>query len=192
MSKALLVVDMQNDFCPGGNLPVAGGDKVVPVLNSYISFFKEKNLPVFASRDWHPEKTKHFQNEGGKWPSHCIQGSQGAQFHSGLDLFDGIIVISKGSDSDSDGYSALEGISQAGENFLDILFKLKIRELYVGGLATDFCVKHTVLEALEKGFKVNLLVDAIRGVDPKGAEATKKEMFAKGAKAATLEQLSRL
>ncbi len=190
MSKALVIVDVQNDFCPGGSLAVSEGDKVVPVLNGYIDFFKKNNLPIFASRDWHPEKTKHFQSEGGNWPSHCVEGSPGAEFYPGLNLPQEAIIISKGGDPQSEGYSVFEGVSQKGESFADLLAKLGVKELFVGGLATDFCVKHTVINALEKKFEVKLLIDAIRGVDLGASEKAIADMLAKGAKTITFEHLS--
>ncbi len=186
MSRALLIVDVQNDFCPDGNLSVPEGDKVISVLNNYIDIFKNKELPIFASRDWHPEETKHFKHGGGNWPKHCIQNTEGAKFHPGLNLPDEAIIISKGMDSQSEGYSVFEGKSQQGESFQDILARLGVEELYIGGLATDFCVKHTALEALKRGFKARLLVDAIKGVDPEGAKAAEAEMIAKGAEATTI------
>ncbi len=190
MAKALLIVDVQNDFCPGGALAVPGGDEVVSVLNSYINIFSQNGLPVIASRDWHPQKTIHFRESGGGWPKHCLAGTPGAEFHPDLELPQNVIIISKGLSSQAEGYSVFDGESEDGRVFLDLLRKLGVGQLYVGGLATDFCVKHTVIDALKLGFKVNLLTDAIKGVDPENAKAAEVEMLAKGAKAVVLGQLS--
>ncbi len=187
MEKALVIIDVQNDFCPGGKLPVPQGDEVVDVLNSYIEIFKAKNLPIFASRDWHPQQTKHFKEFDGNWPKHCLQNTEGAEFHPNLNLPEDTIVLSKGMDPESEGYSAFEGKNKEGKNFQDLLKKKKVKKLYIGGLATDFCVKHTVLEALKRGFQVQLLTDAVRGVDPEKSEEIEKEMIEKGAEKMTLE-----
>jgi nicotinamidase/pyrazinamidase len=190
MKKALLIIDLQNDFCFGGKLPVPGGDKVIGPLNGYIQIFQAKGLPVFASRDWHPEKTKHFKDSGGDWPKHCIQHTKGAEFHSSLSLPESAVILSAGMDPESEGYSAFEGKSQNGKRFQEVLEEQNIQKLYIGGLATEFCVKHTVLEALSRGFKVQLLVDAIAGIDSGQAKKAKEEMIAKGAEKMTLDELS--
>jgi len=178
--QALLIVDVQNDFCPGGQLPVPEGDKIVRVLNRYITHFIARGLSILASRDWHPTQTAHFQQFGGPWPQHCVQGTLGAQFHPGLSLTDNAIIISKGMQPDQDSYSAFLGQDSRGRALLDILKDLQITELYIGGLATDFCVKHSVLDALANGLKVKLLVDAIRGIDAQNIQAAHKEMRAAG------------
>jgi len=106
--SALLIVDVQNDFCPGGALPVPHGDRVVPVLNRYVGDAVEHGMPVYASRDWHPAVTRHFKEYGGEWPPHCVQNTDGGRFHADLQLPDSAIVVSKGQDPDKPGYSALE------------------------------------------------------------------------------------
>ncbi len=157
--RALVVVDVQNDFCPGGALPVPDGDEVIPPLNRLIEDFLGKGEPVFKSRDWHPAKTRHFAAYGGTWPIHCIQGTKGAQFHP--DLIDDIHIriISKGL-GDEDSYSAFDGTDLALQ-----LERLNVKEVWVGGLATDYCVKNTVLDALKYGLRVKVLQDAVRAVD---------------------------
>jgi len=190
--KALLVVDVQNDFCPGGKLAVPEGDKVVAVLNKYIMLFAERKLPVFASRDWHPFKTGHFRQYGGKWPEHCVQTTGGARFHPHLHLPGCTIVISKGMDPDKDSYSAFMGEDSGGRSFSSVLDALAVGELFIGGLATDYCVRHSVLDALAKGFKVKLLVDAVKGVDEKESAQAIEEMTASGAEAITFGQASRI
>src|SRR5256714_4838962 len=158
--KALIVVDVQNDFCPDGPLAVAHGDEVVAPLNKLMKEFLDRGEPVYKTRDWHPEKTKHFAAYGGIWPVHCVQGTRGAEFHP--DLLDDprITIISKGIDESADGYSGFDGTSLA-----QLLREDRIAEVWVGGLATDYCVKHTVLDALREGFKVNALAHAMRAVN---------------------------
>jgi len=157
--RALIVVDVQNDFCPGGTLAVANGDDVVPPLNKLIAEFLERGEPVFKSRDWHPAATKHFAAYGGTWPPHCVQNTKGAEFHPGLLDDIHIRIVSKGL-GDTDCYSAFD------ETDLDLqLRRLGIEELWIGGLATDYCVKSTVIDALQKGYKVKALKDAMRAVD---------------------------
>jgi len=188
---ALLVVDVQLDFCPGGALAVSAGDSVVPVLNRYISLFWKRGSPIFASRDWHPALSTHFREYGGSWPAHCVQGSQGAQFHPELLLPDGTIVISKGMTRWDEGYSALQGVTENGTPLPMLLRYMATDRLYVGGLATDYCVKESVLEGLREGFAVTLLADAIRAVDlkPGDGETALREMLSAGATLATFETI---
>lgn len=182
-NDALVVVDVQNDFCPGGALPVAGGDKVVPVLNRYIGKFQAGKLPIVATRDWHPEKTTHFKAFGGVWPSHCVQGTGGAEFHRALNLPSDAVIVSKGAAPDEDSYSGFQGRDERGVKLSDLLRRFGVERLFVGGLATDYCVKHTVLDGLKEGFKVVLLEDAIRGVNlqPGDSERAIAEMVQAGA-----------
>jgi nicotinamidase/pyrazinamidase len=162
---ALLIVDVQNDFCPEGSLAVSCGDRVVEPLSRAAGSFAVAGLPVLASRDWHPPLTRHFKEYGGAWPPHCIQETTGAAFHPALCLPEGTLVISKGSDPDSDSYSAFDGQSADGTSLAEILAALQVRHLYVGGLATDYCVRSSVLDARKAGLEVTVLVDAIAGVD---------------------------
>lgn len=189
--SALLIVDVQNDFCPGGSLPVAGGDEVVPVLNGYATLFTAKGLPVFASRDWHPADSAHFRVNGGLWPVHCVRGSAGARFHPGLELPEGVVVVSKGMARDDEGYSSFDGVDENGTPLADRLHEEGVERIYVGGLATDYCVKQTVLDGLAGGFAVTVLVDAVRGVDlePGDADEAVMEMVKAGAVLATRECL---
>lgn len=182
-NSALIIVDVQNDFCPGGSLPVSEGDQVVPVLNRYIDIFIASGLPIFASRDWHPEKTSHFKNYGGIWPVHCVQQSSGAAFHPDLRLPPEAVVISKGMDPTKDDYSAFQAVDKTGRPLPAILKEMGISRIYVGGLATDYCVKATVLEGLKAGLTVILLRDASRGVDlqPGDSEKAVDEMRKSGA-----------
>lgn len=170
---ALLLVDVQNDFCPGGALPVPDGNKVVAPLNRAAACFASAGLAVVASRDWHPAVTAHFREFGGAWLSHCVQGSSGAAFHPALHLPDATVVISKGLSPDSDSYSAFDGQSEDGVSLIDILSGLNIRTIYVGGLATDYCVRASVLDARKAGLEVTVLTDAIAGVDVTSGDSEK-------------------
>src|SRR5258706_9674366 len=160
--RALIVVDVQNDFCPGGSLAVANGDEVVAPLNKLIEEFLARGEPVFKTRDWHPARAKHFAIYGGVWPVHCVQNTPGAQFHADLSDDPRITIISKGIDEGADGYSGFDGT-----NLGQILRDQGVKEVLVGGLATDYCVKHTVLDALREGFEVKALADAMRAVSVK-------------------------
>lgn len=173
---ALLIVDVQNDFCPGGALAVEDGDRVIPVLNEAIKAAREAGVPVIASRDWHPEGHCSFEAQGGPWPEHCVQDSRGAAFHPDLALPDDAEIVSKGQSLERDQYSALDGTG-LGER----LRERGIRRLWIGGLAQDVCVHATVMDALSEGFEVRLIRDATRPVDPdKGADVL-KEMEDRGA-----------
>ena len=182
--SALLVIDVQNDFCPGGALAVPQGDRVVPALNRHIAEAIGAGSPVYASRDWHPPVTRHFKAYGGEWPAHCVQGSAGAAFHQELKLPASTIVITKGEDPDRPGYSAFEGKTSDGRSLLDDLRARQVEHLVVGGLATDYCVKHSVLDALRYGFDVRVLEDAIAGVNLRPDDSTRAlaEMRAAGAR----------
>jgi len=182
--RALLIVDVQNDFCPGGSLGVPEGDKIIPAINKYIKVFSSKKLPIFATRDWHPVRTKHFKDFGGVWPVHCIQNTQGSAFHSKLKLPKGAIFLYKGMDPEKDSYSAFQAEELNGTGFLHLLKLLKVNELYICGLATDYCVRFSALDALKHGVKVKVLIDAIKGVDLKEGDSQKaiKEIIRKGAK----------
>ena len=175
--RALIVVDVQNDFCPGGSLAVGRGDEVVAPLNRLIEEFLGRGEPVYKSRDWHPPRTKHFADYGGTWPVHCVQGTRGAEFHK--DLLDDprVQVVSKGT-GDENSYSAFDGTTLAED-----LRRQGVREVWVGGLATDYCVKNTVLDALREGFSVRAVSDAMRAVNlrPGDGQLALEEMRAAGA-----------
>lgn len=182
--QALIVVDVQNDFCPGGALAVARGDEVVAPLNELIDEFLENGDPVYKSRDWHPPTTKHFEAYGGTWPVHCVQNTKGAEFHPQLRDDPRIRVISKGL-GDTDCYSAFDETDLATQ-----LRQRGVQEVLVGGLATDYCVKNTVIDALKHGFKVKALENAMRPVDvnPGDGERAIQEMEAAGAQIVTTEK----
>ncbi|MFQ5790081.1 MAG: nicotinamidase [Acidobacteriota bacterium] len=188
---ALVIVDVQNDFCEGGTLAVPRGDEVVDVLNEYAKLFSRLGLPIYASRDWHPERTTHFKPFGGVWPPHCVAGTRGAEFHPRLRLPEGTMVISKGASENEDAYSAFQASAQDGTLLEESLRRQGVCQLYVGGLATDYCVKSTVLDALGKGFQVTILSDAVRGVDLKPGDSRRavEEMKQRGAGTTTLKAM---
>jgi len=165
--RGLLVVDVQNDFCPGGALAVSNGDKVVPVINGIIDRFDV----VVASKDWHPAQTVHFS----KWPPHCVQETPGAQFHQELAISKIDQIAIKGTGDRDDGYSAYEATNIDLEQYL----KTKgVDELFVAGLATDYCVRATALDAVKKGFKTSVIVDGVAAVNlrPGDGESALEEM----------------
>ena len=189
MKDALLIVDVQNDFCPGGALAVAEGHAVVPLLNQYMERASAAGIPIFASRDWHPAQTAHFREFGGQWPPHCVQGTSGAEFHPGLRLPEETVIVSKGMNPVDEGYSLFEGKLEDGRDALTALRELGVTRVHVGGLATDYCVRATTLDALAARFDVFLLEDAIRAVEvqPGDDERAITEMREAGAVSETLE-----
>jgi nicotinamidase/pyrazinamidase len=180
---ALLIVDVQNDFCPGGALAVPDGDRVAAALNRHIIDAVASGATIYASRDWHPATTGHFQPYGGEWPVHCVQNTAGARFHPELHLPSSTIIVTKGEHRDRAGYSAFEGHTPEGVALLADLRRRQIRHLYVGGLATDYCVRHSVIDALAAGLEVTVLKDAIAGVDVRPDDSARAiaEMRAAGA-----------
>ncbi len=179
---ALLVVDVQNDFCPGGALAVPDGDAILPSVNRTIELFVRRGFPVLATRDWHPAVTKHFKGYGGAWPPHCVQGTKGARFHPKLELPKDVLILSKGMDPDQDSYSGFQALSPAGRDLESVIRDLGVDELCVCGLATDYCVRATALDAARRGFRVHVLEDAIKGVDlkPGDSEVAIQEMRSAG------------
>jgi nicotinamidase/pyrazinamidase len=188
-NDALIIVDVQNDFIPGGALPVPAGDQVVPVLNEYIKLFKKAAAEIFATRDWHPPNHVSFKEYGGIWPAHCIQQSEGAKFHPDLKLPADTTVISKAMNPSKESYSAFDGTELA-----DNLKTRDIRRIFVGGLATDYCVKNTVLDAIKLCLETVLLLDAVQGINLKPGDAEKAidEMSLNGAEKITLTDLPEL
>lgn len=179
----LLVTDIQNDFLPGGSLAVAGGDAVIPALNRYIDAFVARGLPVFATRDWHPPGHCSFTARGGPWPVHCVQDTHGAAFASALALPAGTTLISKASSPDEEAYSSFHGTD------LDRRLRAAgISRLFVGGLATDYCILNTVRDARRLGYEVCVLADAIRAVEvvPGDGARAEAEMQALGARGVRL------
>ena len=174
---ALFLVDVQVDFCPGGALPVEEGDRIVPVLNAWIDRVGEQEIPVYASRDWHPVGHVSFKDQGGDWPPHCIQDSDGARFHPDLRLPKQTVKITKGVRFDKDQNSAFDETGLARR-----LARDAVKRLWVGGLALDVCVLATVLDARRAGYEVLLLKDGTRPVSLQGGREALKRVQAAGAK----------
>ena len=184
---ALLVVDVQNDFLPGGSLAVPHGDEVIPPLNHCLALFGARKLPVYASRDWHPVDHCSFRARGGPWPPHCMANTDGAMFAQNLRLPRDVVVISKADTADKDAYSAF------GSTDLALCLKAAaVRRLFVGGLATDYCVLNTVKDAVALGYPVVLLTDAVRAVEvsPGDGDRALDEMRKLGARLAASRELS--
>ncbi len=169
---ALIIVDVQNDFLPGGALGVPGGNAVIEPLNRCILAFERCGLPIFATRDWHPAEHCSFQSNGGPWPEHCVAGTLGARFAAGLILSPSARIVSKAMTPQSEAYSGFQGTDLAAQ-----LACAGCRRVFIGGLATDYCVRATALDARSAGLEVIVLEDAIRAVDVKagdGAQALKE------------------
>jgi nicotinamidase/pyrazinamidase len=179
--SALLIVDVQNDFCPGGALAVPDGDRVVPVLNRYIQEALASGIPIYATRDWHPPNTNHFQAFGGEWPVHCVQQTAGARFHPDLHLPPSTIIVTKGEQVDRPGYSAFDGRTPDGTPLSTDLARRHVTHLLVGGLATDYCVKHSVLDARAAGLTVTVLEEAIAGVNLRAGDSERALAEMRGA-----------
>ncbi len=179
---ALLVVDVQNDFCPGGALGVPEGDRIIPRINRTIELFRRRGLPILATRDWHPRVTKHFKEFGGAWPPHCIQGTKGARFHPKLELPKDAVILSKGMDPEQDSYSGFQALNAQGRDLESVVRDRGVDEIFLCGLATDYCVRATALDAVRRGIRVRVLQDAVRGVDlkPGDSKAAVQEMRAAG------------
>jgi nicotinamidase/pyrazinamidase len=171
--EALIIVDVQNDFCPGGALAVAGGDEVVAPLNELA---RNSGL-VVATRDWHARDHSSFRDHGGPWPVHCVAASAGAALHPDLDRCAIDIVLDKGRAPDLAGYSAFEKTGLAA-----LLRERGITRLHIGGLALDYCVRHTALDARRLGFEVVLHLAATRAVEARAgdAERTRAQLAAAG------------
>ncbi len=175
---SLIVIDVQNDFLPGGMLAIAEGDQVIAPLNRCMAIFQARGLPVFATRDWHPANHCSFRSQGGPWPAHCVQGTPGAAFSPTLEVPVSARMISKATNPARENYSDFEGTD------LDMQLRaLGVTRVFVGGLATDYCVLNTVRDGLKLGYQVYLLVDAIRAVnvDPDDGDKAIAEMVALGA-----------
>jgi nicotinamidase/pyrazinamidase len=183
---ALIVVDVQRDFLPGGSLAVPDGDAVISILNRYLQRFQVAGLPIVATRDWHPPDHSSFAGEGGSWPAHCVQGSRGAEFPEQLQLPQEAALVSKATKRDADAYSGFEGT-----NLRQYLQEAAVRRVFIGGLATDYCVLATVKDAVDVGLEVVVLGDAIRAVnvEPGDGERALDEMRSVGARIIELAEL---
>ncbi len=179
---ALIVVDVQRDFLPGGALGVPAGDKVIAPLNRAVGVFERAGLPIFYSRDWHPANHMSFKAQGGPWPRHCVAGTEGAAFAPTLRVPANAALISKATTAERDAYSAFQDTTLASQ-----LRAAGVRRVFVGGLATDYCVKATVLDAKREGFDVKVLRDAVRAVEvqPGDGERALQEMLQSGAQLTT-------
>jgi nicotinamidase/pyrazinamidase len=176
---ALIVVDVQRDFCPGGALPVSKGDEIIEPTNRLVAHFEREGLPIFFTRDWHPADHCSFKPQGGRWPPHCVRNTPGAEFDPSLQVPKDAILINKGTKKDTEAYSGFQGTALS-ERLMDF----GVRELYVAGLATDYCVKNTVLDGLSSGYGVNVVSDCVRGVNvrPTDSASAFRTMLAAGAK----------
>ncbi len=184
--KALILVDIQKDFCPGGALAVTEGDAVVTPANSLMGKFETAGLPVFLTRDWHPVNHSSFKENGGIWPTHCVAETEGAAFHDDLKITEHAVIISKATEADTDAYSGFQGTGLA-----ERLRSLKITDTIILGLATDYCVRNTVLDALKEGFSVTVINEGIRAVDVEAGDGEKAiaEMKKAGAKFVSIDKL---
>lgn len=183
---ALLVIDIQNDFLSEGSLPVPEGNQIIPVLNRYISLFQKQRLPIFMTRDWHPPDHHSFISHGGPWPEHCIAESKGSAFPENLLVPSEALIFSTGTEVDKNGYSGFENAL-----FNRQLKTAHVHRLFIGGLATDYCVLYTVLDALKYNYQVLLLKDAIRAVNVHSDDGSKAErkMISQGAIPIVLEMI---
>jgi nicotinamidase/pyrazinamidase len=173
----LLVIDVQNDFCPGGALPIEEGDRVVAAINPWIAAARERSLPIYLSRDWHPAGHPSFRTSGGLWPGHCIQNSSGAEFHPSLRVPEEAVIVTKGVRFDQNQLSAFDQTGLAARLRAD-----GVERLWVAGLALDVCVLETVLDARREGFEVCVLLEACRAVSPEGGAKARAKMCQAGAK----------
>jgi nicotinamidase/pyrazinamidase len=180
---ALIAVHVQNDFVPGGRLPVSEGDAVIPVMNRWIARFHALGLPIVATRDWHPANHCSFVEQGGPWPPHCVAGSPGAAFHPQLVLPADAVVVSQATDPAHEAYSGFQG-TDLGER----LRAMGVTRLFIGGLATDYCVRETVLDARKEGFDVVLLEDAVRAVEVQRGDGARALEAMRAAGARTLRE----
>jgi nicotinamidase/pyrazinamidase len=180
----LIIADIQKDFLPGGALPVKEGDLIVPALNEYGKIFSKVNAKIVASRDWHPQNHASFTDQGGPWPPHCIQETDGAAFSSDLKLPKGTIIVSKATDPNKEAYSVFDG-TDLGEQ----LISQGTKRIFIGGLATDYCIVTSVLDARKMGLDVVVLADATRGINvkPDDVDRAFEKMRLSGAIPATLE-----
>ena len=175
-NDAVIVVDIQNDFCPGGALPVPEGDRVIPVINRWIDQAERVGATIVLTRDWHPANHCSFETEGGPWPVHCVQRTPGAEYHPDLRTPQSAIYVDKATDPARENFSDFTGTA-LGEQ----LRRKGVQRLFVGGLALEYCVRATVLEGLTEGFEVHLLLPATRSVKEGDGQRAVDEMRAAGA-----------
>ena len=190
-ASALLIVDMQKDFCAGGALPVSRANQLIPVLNLYVDVFLQASQRIYAARVWHPTHSRKFLTAGGPWPVHAVRQTDGAGFHPELKLPEDALVISKGQGEHDTGYSCFEGTTESGVTFLEVLKRDTVEELFVGGVMTDYSIRATVLDARARRVTVTVLLDAIRGLQQHAddVEDALREMEFAGAGFATLQTI---
>jgi nicotinamidase/pyrazinamidase len=183
---ALVVVDVQRDFCPGGALPVPGGDEVIPLINRLVPYFGR----WIYTRDWHPAGHASFSGSpeyrDGTWPPHCVQGTPGADWCDALEVPEDAILVNKGENPGQEAYS---GFRAGCLDLAQYLRELDAERLFITGLATEYCVRQTALDARAAGFIVYLVEDAVRGITEKGADQALKEMEEAGVIRVTSDQL---
>jgi nicotinamidase/pyrazinamidase len=184
---ALLIADVQNDFLPGGALGIRGGDEIIPPLRTYIHRFRSRGLPIFLSRDWHPPNHCSFRDRGGPWPVHCVAGSPGSLPPQGFEAPLSAVIIYKAIDADQEAYSAFQDTPLQRH-----LRAIGSRRLFIGGLATDYCVLNTVKDARALGYDVRLLMDGIKAVNlrPDDGQNAEQEMIRLGVVPIRLEALA--
>ena len=185
VGDALVIVDMQNDFLPQGSLPVPEGDIIIPVINRYLALFHDHGLLVFATRDWHPPDHCSFQQQGGPWPPHCIATTSGAAFHPDIEFPISTQIISKATMREKDAYSAFTATQ-----FNILLQKSGVRRLFIGGVATEYCVFNTVKDALQYHYTTFVLEDATCAIKPDDGSHALEEMMRLGAKLIQFEELA--
>ena len=190
-TAALILIDLQMDFCEGGAYPVPGGDEIVEPFNEYMELFSGLGRPTFSVKDYHPRRTDHFKEFGGELPTHCVKGTPGSELHPKLRFLDGAGLLSKGDRLSDDGASAFGGRDAVGMNLRGLLDKSESDTLFIGGLAIEDSIMTTTLEALRYGYRVILLKDALRGRELKIGDSLKamEEMQRCGAEVITLEEL---
>ncbi len=177
---ALLIVDIQNDFLPGGSLGVHEGDQVIPLINADIKEALDANIPIIASRDWHPANHISFIPQGGHWPPHCVQNTAGAAFNEALNLPESAIVINKAFKADAESYSAWSGETESGKGLPDLLKELCVTRLIISGLALDYCVKATSIDAATHGMTVLVQLQSTRAISTDKGQAAIEAMRAAG------------
>lgn len=178
---ALLIVDLQNDFLPGGSLAVADGDKIIPVINQWIEAAQKIGIPIIASRDWHPSNHISFKAQGGPWPPHCIQNTKGAEFHPSVKFPKETIIVDKAFTADKDAYSAMEGVTDAeGTSLPTLLKKLNVKRIWIMGLAFDYCVHFSTLDARKLGYLAIVVLPGCRAIAKETEQKSFQEMAEAG------------
>jgi len=180
---ALIVVDMQNDFMPGGALPVPNALTIIPTINRYVELFENANATIVFTRDWHPQNHISFKSRGGPWPPHCIQNTYGAELHPDLRAPKSAIIISKAFKEDEEAYSGFKGIELESKRDLNSVLRGRgVKRVFVSGVVTEYCVKATALDAADLSYQVFLLIDAVKGINqpPGSEEQAVIEMLEKG------------